>query len=63
MITKEMSVIDTLNLIPAAREIFEQHGMNCISCMGSTTESIADAARAHDVNIADLLAALNNAAK
>jgi hybrid cluster-associated redox disulfide protein len=61
VIAKDTPIIDVLRMFPSAREIFARHGMSCIGCMGSTSETIDKAARMHDVNLELLLQELNKA--
>ncbi|MGE5552392.1 MAG: DUF1858 domain-containing protein [Betaproteobacteria bacterium] len=49
-ITKETTIIEALQAHPKAREVFVQHGMGCITCMGAAMESIENGARMHGVD-------------
>jgi hybrid cluster-associated redox disulfide protein len=60
MITKSTPIINALRSHPKARDIFVKHGMGCIGCMGSMTETIEDGAKMHDIDIDALLSELNN---
>ncbi len=59
MITKDTPIEEVLRLSPAAREVFVRHGMSCIGCMGSISETIDQAARMHDIDVEKLLRELN----
>lgn len=59
MITREMSIFETITLYPQTREIFKKHGMHCLECMGATAESIAAGAKMHGIDLEKLLAELN----
>ncbi|MBP2653034.1 MAG: hypothetical protein H6Q73_603 [Firmicutes bacterium] len=59
MITKDTPLIEVLRLCPKAREIFTAYGMSCVGCMGSATETVANAARMHAVKVEELLKELN----
>ena len=59
MITKDMSIAEILRLEPGAAEVFATFGMNCSGCMGSASETLENAARAHDVDCVALLTELN----
>lgn len=59
MVTKDTPIISVLRLYPEAREVFSRHGMGCIGCMGSTTETIENGAKMHDIEIEALLKELN----
>jgi hybrid cluster-associated redox disulfide protein len=54
---------DVLARYPATTAVFqERFGAGCFSCPGQTTESIVQAAMMHNVDPADLVAALNRVA-
>lgn len=59
MITKDTSIIEVLRSHPEAREVLAKHGMGCIGCMGSTTETIENGAKMHGIDIEALLQELN----
>lgn len=60
MFTKSTPIIEALRSHPQAREIFAKHGMGCIGCMGSMTETIENGANMHDIDVDSLLLELNN---
>ncbi|MDI6870299.1 MAG: DUF1858 domain-containing protein [Bacillota bacterium] len=49
-ITKQTTIIEALQAHPKAREVFVEHGMGCIGCMGAAMESIENGARMHGVD-------------
>jgi len=55
MFTKEMSILEALQAHPKAKDIFRQHGMACLSCMGAVQESIEAGANMHGINIDTLM--------
>jgi hybrid cluster-associated redox disulfide protein len=57
--TKDMSILEALQVDPRAMEVFAEHGMGCIGCMGVTMESIENGARMHGLDPVALLADLN----
>lgn len=59
MITKSTPIIDVLRLLPQSRDIFIQHGMGCIRCMGLATETVENGAKLHGINVEGLLQELN----
>ncbi len=59
MVNKSTPIIEALRSHPEARRIFAKHGMGCIGCMGSLTETIENGAKMHDIDIEALLAELN----
>jgi hybrid cluster-associated redox disulfide protein len=59
MLKKETRINEILQTVPGAREVFNRFGMGCLSCMGAEMETLENGARMHDVDLAELLAALN----
>jgi hybrid cluster-associated redox disulfide protein len=55
LITKNTPIIEILRAHPQAREVFIRHGMGCIGCMGSATETLENGARMHDIDVEALL--------
>jgi hybrid cluster-associated redox disulfide protein len=50
LFTKDMSILDALERHPAARQVFEGHGMTCCLCIGAQLESIESGAIMHAVD-------------
>lgn len=61
MITKDTPIMEILRLNPRAREIFARHGMGCIGCLASSTETLENGAKMHNINVDTLLIELNAA--
>ena len=59
MIGKNTPIIEALRSHPRAREVFVKHGMGCIGCMGSASETIENGAKMHGIDIESLLQELN----
>lgn len=59
MITKDTPIMEILRLNPRAREIFARHGMGCIGCLASSTETLENGAKMHNINVDTLLIELN----
>ncbi|WP_371370942.1 DUF1858 domain-containing protein [Sporomusa aerivorans] len=59
MFNKSTPIIEALRAHPEARKVFAKHGMGCIGCMGSLTETIENGARMHDIDVEALLTELN----
>lgn len=57
--SKDMLIIDVLRAYPQARAIFTAHGMGCVGCMGSDTETIESGARMHGISVQALVDELN----
>lgn len=59
-ITKEMLIGDVLKICPNAAEILMDFGMHCVGCAVARNESIEEACLVHDIDVDELLVALNN---
>jgi hybrid cluster-associated redox disulfide protein len=57
--TKDMSIMEALQVNPRARDVFTAYGMGCIGCMGVSMESIEDGAKMHGIDPAAVLDDLN----
>ncbi len=63
MFNRDTPIIEILRTCPQAQAIFKRHGMNCSNCMGASLEIIESGAKAHEINIDDLLKELNDCAE
>lgn len=59
MITKDTIIAQILNVNPNAAEILMRNGMGCLGCPSSQSESLAQAADIHGLDLEKLLAELN----
>ncbi len=59
-ITKDMTFYEILQLYPESAKVLEQFHLGCVGCLGATTESIAQGARAHGLDVDEILTALNS---
>jgi len=59
MFSADTLIEDVISAHPDAADVFERHGLGCASCLAAGMESIAAAARVHDISLPDLLADLN----
>jgi hybrid cluster-associated redox disulfide protein len=57
--TKDMSIFAALEADPAARKVFEGHGMACCLCIGAQSETIEAGAILHQVDPDAVVAELN----
>lgn len=60
MFSKEMSIMEALQVHPRSREVFKKHGMACLTCMGAMQESIQVGANMHGIDIELLIKELND---
>ena len=59
MVTKEMTIMEAINVAPNAAEVFASFGMHCIGCAIAHGETVEQAAQAHGIDLAAMLDALN----
>lgn len=59
MITKDMRIVDVLEVKPEAASVFGRYGMGCIHCLMAHQETVEEAAAAHGVDLEEMLALLN----
>lgn len=61
MVISKYSLIGTiLQYNPAAAEVFNEMGMQCISCPSSARETLEQACRVHDVDLEHIIERLNS---
>lgn len=60
VITKDMTFDQVLQMHPGAAKILAELNLGCVGCLGASTETLAQGARAHGLDVEDLLAALNS---
>lgn len=59
MITKDMRIVDVLQIKPDSARVFGSYGMGCIHCLLAHQETVEEAAAAHGVDLDEMLAQLN----
>lgn len=57
--TKDMSILEALQVDPRVRDVFTSHGMGCLGCMGVSLESIEEGAKMHGIDPDVVLSELN----
>lgn len=62
-ITKEMKIDEVVKNYPKTPIIFMNHGLHCVGCAISQTETIEEAAKLHQIDLEKLLGDLNKTAK
>ncbi|APG26897.1 disulfide oxidoreductase [Syntrophotalea acetylenivorans] len=60
-VNKNMTFKDVLDMGPEVVQVFVKYNMGCVGCAAAKFESIEQGAKAHGVNLDDLLRDLNNA--
>jgi hybrid cluster-associated redox disulfide protein len=63
MITREMTISDIIAKHPETIEVFRAFGLDCMECQIADYEEVEHGAGVHNVDIEQLLAALNEAIK
>lgn len=58
-ISKDMTFDQVLRMYPGAAKVLRNFNLGCVGCMGASTETLEQGARAHGVDINQLLTALN----
>ena len=59
MITKDMRIVDVLQVKPKAAQVIGSYGMGCIHCLLAHQETVEEAAAVHGVDVNEMLAQLN----
>lgn len=59
MITKDMKIVEVLQINPQSAQVFGRYGMGCIHCLLAHQETVEEAAAAHGVDLDEMLALLN----
>ncbi len=54
-ITKDMTFFELMRTFPESVKVLQKHNLGCIGCMGAQNESLEQGARAHGLNIDNLL--------
>lgn len=60
-INKDMTFHQVLEMGPPAADVLSSFNLGCVGCLGASTESLAQGARAHGLDVEDLVSALNAA--
>lgn len=58
-ITKDLLILDVLNMDRGTAPIFMKHGLHCLGCPAASMESIEDAAAVHGLDVDILIKDLN----
>lgn len=60
-VNKDMTFKEVLDMGPRVVQVFVKYNMGCVGCAAAKFESIEQGAKAHGVNLDDLLRDLNEA--
>jgi hybrid cluster-associated redox disulfide protein len=59
VVTKDSSIIETVQKYPQIIGIFQEYGLGCIGCMAAQFETIGQGAGAHGIDVDALIADIN----
>ncbi len=60
-INKDMTFDQVLAMGPEAAEVLSSFNLGCVGCLGASTESLAQGAKAHGLDVVEIVNALNAA--
>jgi hybrid cluster-associated redox disulfide protein len=60
-INKEMTFNQIVKMGPEAAQILANYHLDCADCLGASSESLAHVAKAHSLDVDEIVAALNAA--
>lgn len=63
MITKDMKIIEVLEVSRNTVGVFQAYGMGCIGCLAAHGETVEEAAAVHGIDADELVTKLNEAIK
>lgn len=58
-ITKDMTFHQALQMSPEVADVLRNFNLGCIGCMGAMNESIEQGAKAHGLDVDEIITALN----
>lgn len=58
-ITKDMTFHQALQMSPEVAKVLGEFNLGCVGCMGAMNETLEQGARAHGLDVEDILKALN----
>ena len=59
-VTKDMTIIQVLQMDEGVVPIFLSAGLHCLGCPGAQRESLQDAGAVHGINVDELVDSINN---
>ena len=60
-INKDMTFFELMRTYPESVKVLQSYNLGCIGCMGAQNESLEQGARAHGIDIENLMKDLNAA--
>ena len=58
-ITRDMTFHQALQMSPEVARVLGDFNLGCVGCMGAMNETLEQGARAHGLDVEDILTALN----
>lgn len=59
-VTKEMGIMEVVQLYPKSVEVFQKYGMGCIGCAAAHFENIEAGAKVHGFDVDEMVAEINS---
>ena len=59
-VTKEMGIMEVVQLYPESVEVFQKYGMGCIGCAAAHFENIEAGAKVHGFDVDEMVAEINS---
>ncbi|MCD6229213.1 MAG: DUF1858 domain-containing protein [Candidatus Diapherotrites archaeon] len=63
LITCDQPILEVVQKYPQTIKVFAEHGMGCIGCAAARFENIEEGAKAHGIDVEELMKKLNETAK
>lgn len=60
-INRDMTFHQVLQMGPQAAQVLSSFNLGCVGCLGASSETLAQGAKAHGLDVEDILSALNDA--
>ena len=61
-ITKDMNILEVIQINPALADVFKSAGMGCLGCAAARFENIEEACGVHGIDVDALVEKLNEVA-
>jgi len=59
-INKEMTIKEIIEKYPETLKVFDEYNFHCIGCAAASFETIEDGAKAHGIDVDELVEKLNS---
>ncbi len=62
-ITRDINIVELVEKYPETIEVLMKYGFHCIGCIAAQFETLEQGAKAHDIDVDELVKELNKAVK